>query len=160
MSNTSTPCVPRPVRAGIAIPLLAAIALAGCQSGGDTPDGAPGDRNDNRPFSGIAENDTLHFTGTEPFWNGEVVGGVLTYTVPADDGVSETAIAVDRFAGRNGISFSGVLNGQSLTLAATPGACNDGMSDRTYPFSVTLQLGDETRLGCGWTGAEGFTGPE
>jgi len=67
---------------------------------------------------------------------------------------------VSRFAGRGGLSFSGEMNGEALTLAVTPGACSDGMSDRTYPFVVTLRIGDDLRNGCGWTKTHPWSGAE
>ena len=45
-------------------------------------------------------------------------------------------------------------------MTVTPGACSDGMSDRTYPYTVTLKIGDDTREGCAWTDAQPFEGPE
>jgi len=42
----------------------------------------------------------------------------------------------------------------------TPGACSDGMSDRSYPYTVTLQVRGEQRQGCAWTARTSYTGPE
>ncbi|MES2700146.1 MAG: hypothetical protein V4647_11105, partial [Pseudomonadota bacterium] len=69
-------------------------------------------------------------------------------------------IAVARFAGRGGLSFTGTLQGAQFDLAITPASCSDGMSDRTYPFAVTVQLGDQQLSGCGWTDRQGYTGGE
>ncbi|HKX77725.1 MAG TPA: hypothetical protein VJM34_04315 [Novosphingobium sp.] len=138
-----------------AIPLLPLLLMSACQSGGSA--GLPGDGSDTRPFAGIAANQTVHFTGTEPFWGGTVTGATLTYSTPENSG---TGISVQRFAGRGGLSFSGTLGGKALDMMVTEGACNDGMSDRGYPFTVTLRLGTETRNGCGWTQARPFTGPK
>ena len=96
----------------------------------------------------IAEQAVLRVTGTEPFWGGTVAGDTFTYTT-LENQVGE-AIAVTRFAGRGGLSFSGTRAGAPLDLAITPGACSDGMSDRTYPFVATLQLGSDQRQGCAW----------
>jgi uncharacterized membrane protein len=112
---------------------------------------------DTAPYSGIAEDETVHFTGTEPFWGGEVAGKTLTYKTPEhQDG---DVVVVERFAGRGGISFSGAIEGAELEMTVTPLECSDGMSDRTYPFTVTLKLADETRNGCGWTERQPFSGP-
>ena len=46
-----------------------------------------------------------------------------------------------RFAGRGGLSYSGTIDGRSFDMAVTPAECSDGMSDRTYPFVVTLRIG-------------------
>jgi len=121
-------------------------------------DGVPAASDDSAPYSGIAEDEAVSFTGTEPFWSGEVDGGTLTYKTPEDQ--AGTVTMVERFAGRGGISFSGVLDGAELEMMVTPLECSDGMSDRTYPFTVTLKIGDQTRNGCGWTGRQPFSGPE
>ena len=129
--------------------------LAACSPGGDergiTMDEA-------ETFSAIGPGDTVKFAGTEPFWGGEVTGMTLRYTTPENiDGVT---ISVDRFAGNNGLGYSGNLDGVSFDLTVTPGQCSDGMSDRTYPFVATLRLGEETRQGCAWTGTTSFEGAE
>ena len=51
-----------------------------------------------------------------------------------------------------------MLDGARFDMTVTPGECSDGMSDRTYPYTVTLAIGQQTRLGCGWTDAEPATG--
>ena len=109
-------------------------------------------------FSDIDASDTIRLTGTEPFWGGTISGDTLTYTTPENpDG---TAIPVTRFAGNNGLGYNGTMGERTLDLAVTPGACSDGMSDRTYPFTVTLQMGQEQRFGCAWSDGHPFTGPK
>jgi uncharacterized membrane protein len=131
--------------------LALALAATACQSGGDG--GAA-----TKPFDGIAPNETIRFTGTEPFWGGETQGGSLTYTTPEDpDG---TTIAVERFAGNSGLGLSGKLGDEAFDMTVTIGTCSDGMSDREYPFTVTLRIGEDTRFGCAWTAAHPFAGPE
>ena len=120
-------------------------------------DGVPTDDESTAPYSGIAEDEAVSFTGTEPFWGGEVDGKTLTYKTP--DNQDGEVITVERFAGRGGISFSGVLAGAELEMMVTPLECSDGMSDRTYPFTVTLKIGDEARNGCGWTERQPYSGP-
>lgn len=154
-----------PLAALAALILLAACQPAGEGNAGDrtapdrtakVPAGAPGD-DSTRPYDGIAPAETLRFTGTEPFWGGEVAGDTLTYTTP-DNQAGET-VAVSRFAGRGGVSFAGTWAGGDFAMTVTPGQCSDGMSDRTYPFTVTLKLADETLGGCGWTDRQPATGP-
>jgi uncharacterized membrane protein len=108
-------------------------------------------------FSGIGAAERLRFVGTEPFWAGDVVEGRLTYSTPEQpDG---TVLPVERFTGLGGVSFSGELAGSAFDMAVTQGACSDGMSDRTYPFSITLRIGADLRYGCGWTDANSFSEP-
>ncbi|RKF18193.1 hypothetical protein D6851_15360 [Altericroceibacterium spongiae] len=137
-------------------PFCACALLMACSSGNNAA--VPGDQSDNQPYAGISEHETLHFTGTEPFWGGEAKGSTLTYSTPEwQDG--ET-ITVSRFGGRGGLSLSGRLEGMELDMMVTPGTCSDGMSGRTYPFTVTLKLAAETLYGCAWTDSEPFEGPE
>ena len=135
--------------------LAALLALTGCKGGQDDRVVTAEDAN---PYDGIAADETIIIGGTEPFWGGTISGQTLTYTTPEDpDGQT---ITVRRFAGMNGLGFSGTLEDKALDLAVTPGSCSDGMSDRTYPFTATLRIGTETRNGCAHTDRQGFTGPE
>ena len=127
------------------IPLLAA-----CGGGAD-------DAAQSEAFDGIAETETVYLTGTEPFWNAEISGGIAVYSTP--ENIDGTRFAVERFAGLNGVSFSGTLNSSRFDVTVTPGECSDAMSDRVYPFTATLMVGDEQRAGCAWTDAQPFTGP-
>ena len=143
----------------------APLALAACHSA-PAPDaapsasasGVPGDTSDTHAYDGIHADETVRFTGTEPFWGGQVSGTLLTYSTP--DKPDGDAITVKRFAGRAGVSWSGTFKQQPFTLAVTEGKCSDGMSDRTYPFTATLEVGGEQRQGCAWTERRSFTPAE
>lgn len=142
----------RPFFARRAIALVP-FALAACHSAAER---VPGDAHDHHPWSGIAASETVRFVGTEPFWGGSAGPQGLTYTTPErPDGQT---VPASRFAGRGGVSFSGTLAQGAATLAVTPAACSDGMSDTHYPFVVTLQIGAEVRRGCGWTDRQPRTG--
>ena len=133
---------------------LLPLVVAACSAGGSG--GAPGDEDENRPYDGIDAAETLRFAGTEPFWSGEVTGGALQYSTP--DNQAGWTVRIDRFAGRNGVSFYGMLQDQPFVMAVSPGQCSDGMSDRVYPFNVTLVIGGETRNGCAWSDTHPFKG--
>ena len=142
--------------AGLAPLALTLLALAGCHARrGEDNGGVPGDSDSSHAFKDIAETETLHFLGTEPFWSGEVRGGTLTYSTPATP--TGIKIAVNRFGGCNGLGLSGTLADKSFDMTVTPGNCSDGMSNRLFPYMVTLKLGEEVRPGCGWTDAKRFT---
>lgn len=130
------------------------IALVACQSAGDRGS-VPGDSDDTRPFAAIGADETLRFTGTEPFWSGYVNGDALLYQTP--DNPEGRSVGVKRFAGRGGLSFSGDIDGAPLDLTITDGACSDGMSDRRYPFTATLRIGTDIRNGCAWSDAHPAT---
>lgn len=133
------------------------LSLAACQPGG-TSETAGGVSADAQIFDGIAATETISLVGTEPFWGGTVTASELNYTTPENQ--AGQRIPVRRFAGNNGLGFSGTLDGKTLDLAITPGDCSDGMSDRRFPFVATLRIGEEQRNGCAWTRSKPFTGPQ
>ena len=138
---------------GRSLALFLFAILCGCQPGGGEDGIVTAD--DAEVFAMIVADETVRFTGTEPFWGGEVLGDQLRYSsMENPDG---TRITVGRFAGNNGLAYSGKLDGLAFDMTITPGRCSDGMSDRDYPFVVTLKLGEETRSGCAWTDAAPFS---
>lgn len=136
-----------------ALALAPLLALAGCGSGTDDP--KPGEV---PVFDGIGESEVITALGTEPFWSARIEGAQLTYSTP--DKPQGVAAAVTRFAGNGGLGISGTLDGAALQLAITPGACSDGMSDRTYPYGATLAVGDVVSSGCAYTDAQPFSDRE
>ncbi|MET1754309.1 hypothetical protein ABVV53_02355 [Novosphingobium sp. RD2P27] len=140
-------------------PAIALLLLTACHSGaGHGGSGVPGDDQSNQPFTAISPDETLHFVGTEPFWAGKARGGTLTYSTPSQpDG---TKIPVKRFGGRNGLGLSGTFQGDTFDMTVTPGACSDGMSDRRFPFTATLNIGGDIREGCAWTDSKPFSEPQ
>lgn len=128
------------------------LATGGCENA-DLPEG-PG----TGTFSAIAPDEAVQYTGTEPFWGGTAEDGMATYLTP--ERPEAPAFAVKRFAGNNGLGFSGTFDGAGFDLTITPGTCSDGMSDRSYPFTATLLVGAEQRQGCAWTERQPFTGPD
>lgn len=134
------------------IALLAAVAaLAGCT-------GASQGGEDVVAFDGIAEGEKISLLGNEPFWGAKIADGTLTWSTP--DNIDGETVPVTRFSGNNGLGFSGEVSGEVIQIAVTPGECSDGMSDRTYPFTATITLGDRQLEGCGFTDKQPFDGPE
>ncbi len=132
--------------------LLGVLSLSACTASGDNRADTP------QNFAGIADDETINLSGTEPFWSMAIEGSKLTYTSP--ENLEGEVTEVSRFSGNNGLGFSGELAGESLQIAITPGECSDGMSDFEYPFTATVNLGDATLLGCGYTDSNPITGEE
>ena len=120
------------------------LALSGCQPRTENGQSPTAPRSE-----AIGPDETIRLVGTEPFWGGTISAGRLIYTTPENP--SGESVGVQRFAGLNGLGFSGRLGQQPIDIVVTEAACSDGMSDRRYPFSIILQIGDEQRRGCGWT---------
>ena len=97
--------------------ILPPLLLAACNGHGGADD--PTSANGSKPhaYAGVGEGETLRFTGTEPFWGGSVTGARLTYETPEKP--QGTTIEVRRFAGNNGLAFSGTLAGAGFDMAVT-----------------------------------------
>ncbi|MET4133436.1 putative membrane protein [Porphyrobacter sp. MBR-155] len=136
----------------VSFPVTAALlmGLTACSPAKQTIDPA------GETFAAVAPDEVITLTGTEPFWGVRISGGQANYANP--DHPEGYDFAVERFAGNNGLGFSGTMEGAAVTITLTPGACSDGMSDRTYPYVATIALGDETLRGCGYTDRQPFTG--
>ncbi len=111
------------------------LMLAACQpvatstsNASAAAEGAPGDTGETAAYTGITAQETVRFTGTEPFWGGQVAGTTLTYSTPENH--QGDAITVTRFAGRNGVSWSGTWQDKPFRMAVSEAPCSDGMSDR------------------------------
>jgi len=134
------------------LPALAALLLAsGC-----TPTQQDGVDPKGKTFDAVRGDEAVTLTGTEPFWNLKIEGGEGVWTTP--DNQPGTRFNVKRFPGNGGVGFTGTLDGKPLAATLTPGTCNDGISDRRFPFVATIALGGETFEGCGYTTGHPFTG--
>ncbi len=155
----SAPIVPLGLSLALALPLL-----AGCSKDAGLID------SDGDVFDRIAPEATIYLGGTEPFWSleiayrdegGEAVGAGEGYRArySTPDNIAGTSFAATRFAGNNGLGFSGTLGDEPIQIAITPGQCSDQMSDRVYPYTASVRIGETLLSGCGATSEEPFTGP-
>ena len=139
---------------------ISAAALAALLAGCSPTDGI---EQSGQKFEAISQTATINLVGNEPFWGVEIApaadGGYLaTYSTP--ENIEGARVGVKRFAGNNGFGFSGELDGAAMQITITPGDCNDTMSDRSYPYTSTVALGDLTLYGCEYTSDQSFEGGE
>lgn len=86
--------------------------------------------------------------GTEPFWAIHVTDDRLRYMTPEDQEGQSVPFVREQTV-RDELTLSATLNDLPLVVTLRAGTCSDGMSDRIYPYAVTLRFGDESRQGCG-----------
>lgn len=122
------------------------LGLAACGQDTAEPVAAP-EVKASVELAGVKLDQSLAAMGTEPFWSVDVEPAGLTYKPM--EGESFTV-------GHNGPEITGnvaVWNGQTaegkkLVVTVTGNDCSDGMSDRTYPLTARVEMGDKILVGC------------
>ncbi|MGB3393799.1 MAG: hypothetical protein WA956_12385 [Stenotrophomonas sp.] len=90
---------------------------------------------------------TLQAIGTEPFWSVKVEGDVLVHTTP-ETMDAPRQLQATRSSDVEGLHLAGGNGDAGFRLDVRREACSDGMSDREYPFGVSLLLDGKTARGC------------
>lgn len=128
----------------LAFAALSVVLLSACSPGQEAPEPSTEPA---AVLAGVDLTQPLRALGTEPFWGVDLTGTELVYSgvdrpeqrAPQPQPVIQGATA----------SFEAETSAGSpirIMLAATE--CSDGMSDRTYPLSAIVRIGDETLIGC------------
>jgi uncharacterized membrane protein len=90
---------------------------------------------------------SFRLVGNEPFWAVHIDSSVIRYLTPED--TSGT-----RFPPVKPLQLGDTLRWTSSTPASiieawvVPGSCSDGMSDRTWSYRASVQVGDRKLQGC------------
>jgi uncharacterized membrane protein len=127
----------KPACFAAALAILCSACAPSGQAPGQTPASTPAPTRFPAKFFGL---------GTEPFWNIAVDGTTLTWT--SADAPGERRIAVTRREEAGRLHLAGTLDGKALSATAWPETCSDGMSDRSYPYTLTVMLDGRKRMGC------------
>ena len=132
------------MRMTFALPLLA-LGLAACQTYPAPPYGYP-EPPPYLPYEPVGQGD-YRAIGTEPFWD-LTIGRDLVFTDRGNNvSVREPTPPAQRgFAGES-------YFGRRLSVNVVHSRCSDGMSDRSYPDTVTVTVDGRPYRGCGANGA-------
>lgn len=132
----------------IVVGALSALALAACSPEPATTPEADATAAEPAPvLGGVDLGQPLRALGTEPFWAVDLTGTELIYAGvdrPEQRAPQPQPVVQGTTVTYKATTASGAAIG--VMLAATE--CSDGMSDRTYPLSAIVQIGDETLTGC------------
>lgn len=151
----------------IIIVFAAALGWSACQrearqaGAGSRPTAGPATppsaqrRSDTASLSADDFGADLDLRGTEPFWEGTIRGPTIVLRFSAEEG--ERTYSNARLTASDSVAtWTAARGADTLVLTMRKGACEDGMSEERYPFSVTLLGGNVT--GCGypsWTAPTG-----
>ena len=136
----------RPVPAFPTFAALAALALAACSPAGepDQPDAPP----EPAPvLGGVDLAKPVRALGTEPFWSVELTGTEMVYTTPEppEQRAPQPNPVVQ---GTTATYEAETADGTTLSVTLVATECSDGMSDRTYPLTAMVKIGDLELTGC------------
>ena len=146
-------------RSGLAA-IIALGVLSGCSPGASR---APGGTttSDSTAARAAKPDSALVALGNEPFWNVRVTSREILYRDPEhQDGYHFPTVApVEEgdarvYRTRRDIP-AGDPGPRTLELRIRRGTCSDGMSDRQYPMSAALKIGDVAHTGCAWVQPDG-----
>ncbi len=131
----------RPVFAALTVLVLAACSPAEEPAPpSDAPEPAP-------VLGGVDLGQPVRALGTEPFWSVELTGTELVYTSP--DAPEQRAPRPEPVAqGTTATYEAETADGTTLKVTLIATECSDGMSDRTYPLTAMVKLGERDLTGC------------
>jgi len=128
--------------------LAASVLILSACSQGTEPPAVPTEPVTPPPvLSGVNLSEPVSLLGTEPFWGIKLTGEELIYEgvdrpeqrAPQPQIEIQGTVATLQTRSASGTTFD-------VTLTATE--CSDGMSDRTFPLTAVVKVGDETLMGC------------
>lgn len=125
---------------------VSALILSAC-SQAEEPAPPPAPPEPAPVLAGVDLTKPVRALGTEPFWSVELTGTEMVYTTPEppEQRAPQPRAVVQgttaRFEGRTATGTP-----LSVTLVATE--CSDGMSDRTYPLTAMVKIGETSLNGC------------
>jgi uncharacterized membrane protein len=134
-----------PMRLALIAPVVA-LAVAACSEPAPAPE-APPPASNSAVLAGVRLDQPVRVLGTEPFWGVDITPSGLTYS-----GVDRP----EQIAPNPGPTVQGttatwettLTDGTSLAVMLIATECSDGMSDRVYPLTARVEVGDEGLNGC------------
>jgi uncharacterized membrane protein len=122
------------------------LALVGCSEPAPKPKAETGQAVAQAVLAGVDLNQPVQATGTEPFWGVEITPTTLIYTSPDGAPLSGSNTGPD-LQGTTAI-YTTTAGDRPLVVTLIATECSDGMSDRTYPLTAVVKLGEATLSGC------------
>ena len=130
----------------IALAAVSALVLSACSQGEEpapaTPVVEPAPM-----LAGVDLGKPVRALGTEPFWSIELTGTEVVYTTPEppEQRAPQPKPVVQ---GTTATWETQTVAGTALEITLVATECSDGMSDRTYPLTAMVRIGETRLSGC------------
>ena len=132
-------------------PCLAALAVAACSPSTEAPETPQPEPAATPPvLAGIDLTRPLHVGGNEPFWAIEMTGSEMVYS-GVDRPEQRAPQGQPTVLGTMAVWETTTGSGQRLKVTLTATECSDGMSDRIWPLTALVEIGEERLMGCAAT---------
>lgn len=138
---------------------LAVLALAACSPAAEAPQPPPPEAEPAAMLGGVDLGRPVRALGTEPFWSVELTATELVYS-GVDRPEQRAPRPANEIAGTTATFESVTAAGTAISIMLAATECSDGMSDRIYPLSAIVRIGDETLTGCAASTAAIMAGGE
>lgn len=123
--------------------VIATLFVSACGQGG----GPNGQEGPHAAYAAISPTSAVHFTLANGAGGGVIKEG---YLIMSEGHGADHRIAVRRFAGNNGLGFSGSLGHEAIDVVVTQGQCRRDSDTRKFGYFVTYSRGDDIFEGCAW----------
>ena len=130
-----------------ALALLAPLLVLTACSQGEDPTPAPEPAEPELILGDVNLNEPLRALGTEPFWAVNIDDAGLVYS-GVDRPEERAPNDGPQVAGTTAMWSGQTDQGRPLSVTLIETACSDGMSDRTYPLTARVEIGEEVLNGC------------
>lgn len=142
----------------VALAVLSILALSACSQEAEAP--TPGPAPEPAPtLAGVDLTRPVRALGAEPFWGVDLTGTEIVYS-GADRPEQRAPQPRAAIQGTTAIFEAVTAAGSPISVMLAATECSDGMSDRTYPLSAIVRIGDETLTGCAASVAAIMSGGE
>ncbi|NBB51302.1 hypothetical protein GVN24_23750 [Rhizobium sp. CRIBSB] len=98
-------------------------------------------------LGGVDLGQPVRVSGTEPFWGIDIAGGTVTYS-GVDRPIQTAPNPGPVVQGTMAVITTTTTQNNALVITLIDTDCSDGMSDRVYPLTARIEIGDETLQGC------------
>ena len=127
--------------------LIAGVALAGCYDRKEVKPKTAAEPQAAAVLGGVDLGQPVRALGTEPFWSVEITPDALIYTrVDQPEQRAPNHGATIQGTVATYATSTNLQKALNVRLIATE--CSDGMSDRVYPLTARVEIGDDILTGC------------
>jgi uncharacterized membrane protein len=137
----------RPILLAAPFTLIVLGSLGACSQGTTEKTQAPADAPAPTLLGGVDLNQPLRALGTEPFWSVDITKDAMVYT-GIDREEQRAGDPQPVVQGTTAVYTAATDDGTAMVVTLIATECSDGMSDRIYPLTAKVELGEVSLNGC------------